>query len=363
MDPRRGSAAGAGGGVIMAPTRVIVIGSGFIAAEHLSALHQLPDAEVAGIVDLDPGRAAAAARAAGGVPWGVDLATAITDWSADAAIVCTPNHTHPAIGRTLAEAGVHALIEKPLAITPGEAAELVELFEGHGLVLSAAHTHRYAPYARAVRQAIVDGAVGRPLQARITLLGGWIWGDWRNWQIDRKRSGGHALHNGMHLLDLVTWWLDDTPTHLHAYGRKRAAADLEVHDYLMITVGYASGASAVCEMSRANQPRGIGYREVFVQGDGGTLRLPWDNEGTLHWGHDGTKSLAGGPSPFLAQARTWLASVRGAGSADGAASGGEPAVTGRTGLAAVVLGDAAERSLATGTMITLTDHPTGEAAR
>ena len=234
----------------MAPTRVIVIGSGFIAGEHLSALNQLPDAEVAGIVDLDPGRAAAAARAAGGVPWGTDLAAAITDWSADAAIVCTPNFTHPAIGRTLAEAGVHALIEKPLAITPGEAAELVELFEGRGLVLSAAHTHRYAPYARAVRQAITDGAVGRPLQARITLLGGWIWGDWRNWQIDRKRSGGHALHNGVHLLDLVTWWLGDTPTHVHAYGRKRAAADLEVHDYLMITVGYASGASAVCEMSR-----------------------------------------------------------------------------------------------------------------
>ena len=38
-------------------------------------------------------------------------------------------------------------------------------------------------------------------------------------------------------------------------------------------------------------------------------------------------------------------------------------MTGRTGLAAVVLGDAAERSLATGTMITLTDYPNGEAAR
>ncbi|HLT59765.1 MAG TPA: Gfo/Idh/MocA family oxidoreductase [Microlunatus sp.] len=331
----------------MTSTRVLVVGSGFIAGEHLNALHQLPDAEIAGIVDLDPGRAAAAARAAGGVPWATDLAAAITEWSADAAIVCTPNHTHPAIGRTLAEAGVHALIEKPLAITPAAAAELVELFEQRGLVLSAAHTHRYAAYARAVREAIVDGAVGRPRHARITLLGGWIWGDWRNWQIDRNRSGGHALHNGVHLLDLVTWWLDDVPTHLHAAGRKRAAADLEVDDYLMITVGYASGATAVCEMSRANQPRGIGYREVFVQGDGGTLRLPWDNEGLLSWGHDGTRAVPAGPSPFLAQARTWLAAVRGE-------SLGEEPVTGRTGLAAVVLGDAAERSLATGSMITLT---------
>lgn len=343
----RRSAAGAGAGVIMTrPTRVLVVGSGFIAGEHLSALDQLPDAEVAGIVDLDPGRAAAAAKAAGGVPWAVDLGRAITDWEADAAIVCTPNHTHPAIGKVLAEAGVHALIEKPLAITPADAAELVEAFENQGLVLSAAHTHRYAPYARAVRQAITDGAVGRPLQARITLLGGWIWGDWRNWQIDRSRSGGHALHNGVHLLDLVTWWLGDTPTHLHAYGRKRAAADLEVHDYLMITVGYASGASAVCEMSRANQPRGLGYREVFVQGDAGTLRLPWDNEGLLSWGHDGTRAVPAGPSPFLAQARTWLAAVR-------SDQLEEEPVTGRTGLAAVVLGDAAERSLASGTMITI----------
>lgn len=326
--------------------RVAVIGSGFVAGLHLDALNGLADAEVVGIVDLDRKRAAETARHAGGMEWHTSLLDAVDAWDVDAAIVCTPNDTHLAIGRQLVDARVHALIEKPLAVTPRDAAELKAAFDVNGLVLSAAHTHRFGAYSRTIKQAITEGDIGRPIHARLSTLNGWIWADWRGWQLNRTRSGGHAFHNGVHLLDLVTWWLDDEPAHVHALGRKQSAAQLEIHDYMLITVGYTSGATAVCEISRANHPRWLRYRDIFVQGTRGSLRMPWDGDGPLLFADQGTTPVSTAPDPFREQARAWIAAVRGVSS---------PTVTGHDGYRAVLLAEAAERSLSSGDVVAVAD--------
>ena len=93
-------------------------------------------------------------------------------------------------------------------------------------MLIAAHTHRAYDYGRAVKETVDAGAIGRPVLVRLAILGGWIWPDWSAWVLDPERSGGHALHNGVHLLDLATWWLGDEPSDGHARGRKQTAAEL-----------------------------------------------------------------------------------------------------------------------------------------
>ncbi len=325
------------------PTRVILIGTGFIAGEHLKALDALPDAEVVGVVDVDPGRGAAFARSAGGVAAHTDLDAALIELTPDAAVVCTPNGTHPAIGATLAASGVHALVEKPLAIDEAKAAEMVATFDRAGLVLSAAHSHRFSEYGNAVKAVAASGQIGDPVHVRVTMLGGWTWTDWRNWQVSRELSGGHSLHNGVHLLDLAAWWIDDEPVEVHALGRKQAAAELEIHDHLLISVRFAGGQTAVCEMSRANQPRAINYREVFLAGSAGSAHLPWDGETPLLFDQGVTNRLPGSSS-FAGQAAHWVAAVRGE---------RPPAVTGVDGLCAVRMGAAAEQSLASGRPVSL----------
>ena len=58
-------------------------------------------------------------------------------------------------------------------------------------------------------------------------------------------------------------------------------------------VRYRGGGTAVCEMSRANRPRTFGYRDVFVQGTRGALRLPWDAEQGIAFTEGGTSLLPG----------------------------------------------------------------------
>ncbi|MDF5756393.1 Gfo/Idh/MocA family oxidoreductase [Spongiactinospora sp. TRM90649] len=318
---------------------VLVVGTGFIAAQHAAAIHAEPRLELLGVVDIDPGRAAAASRANGGVPWFTDLGAALAETGAGACVVCTPNDTHADLAVQVAEAGAHLLIEKPLATDVAGARRAAEAFARAGRVLMPAHSHRYYDYALTVRDVIRAGELGAVDLVRLSLLGGWIWPDWRGWMLDPARSGGHSLHNGVHLLDLVTWWTGDIPETVYARGRRQTAAELRVYDYLEMTVAFAGGAVAVCEMSRGHRPTSYARRDVLVSGSGGILTLPWDAEAGSVTDESGTALLPpGGTDGFATQIAAWADAV----------TGGPPAVTAEDGLLAVAMGVAAERSIAEG---------------
>jgi predicted dehydrogenase len=206
-----------------------------------------------------------------------------------------------------------------------------------------AHTHRFNDYGFTIKQTIDHGDIGRPVYVRLAILGGWIWPDWRAWVLDPRRSGGHVLHNGVHLLDLATWWMGDEPESVYVQGRKETSADLAIHDYLSMIVRYRGGSTAVCEMSRANRPRTFAYRDVFVQGTRGALRLPWDAEHGLAFLENGTSLLPGnGQAGFDREVAAWVQAARGAVA---------PAVTGEEARLAVAMALAGEESLRTGEAI------------
>ena len=335
------------------PTGVLLVGAGFIAAAHGAAVAATSRAELVGVVDTDVGRAASFARSQGGVRHGADLAAALEWPGVDAVIVCTPNDTHARLGAAVAGAGKHLLVEKPLATTVPDARLLADRFAAAGLVLAAAHTHRCYDYGRTVKRAIDAGAIGRPVFVRLAILGGWIWPDWSAWAADPLRSGGHALHNGVHLLDLATWWLGDMPASVFARGRRQTAEQLGIYDHLEMVVRYAGGATAVCEMSRAHRPRSFGQRDVLVAGTDGILEQAWHDESSLLFAEDGTTPVpAAGGDGFTAQLDAWLEAIRGA----------PPLMPHQDAVRAVAMGVAAERSIARGEPVPLADVLAGVTA-
>ncbi len=325
---------------------VLVVGAGFIADAHISAVAANPRAELVGVVDTDAARATAFAHSHGGTPHSTDLAEALAWPGVDAVIVCTPNDTHAQVGNQIAASGKHLLVEKPLATAVGDAQSLVDAFTAAGTVMMAAHTHRFYDYGRAVKDAVDSGAVGRPVFARLAILGGWIWPDWNAWVIDPDRSGGHALHNGVHLLDLVTWWLGGDPVTVFARGRRQTAAELRIYDYLEMTVEYADGSTALCEMSRAHRPGSFAQRELLVAGTDGIISQDWDGEASLVVSESGTGLVpAAGRNGFAVQLDAWLDAID-----------GEPALmSAADGVRAVAMGVAVEQSIATGQPVTLAD--------
>ena len=131
--------------------RVAVVGAGSFGRNHLRVIHQSEHAELAGVLDSNPERAAEAASADA-----CSILTSLEELAgkADAAVVATPTRTHAEIGRRLMELGVDVLIEKPIARTVEEARMLVETAEGTGRILQVGHLERFNPAVTALEAVI-----------------------------------------------------------------------------------------------------------------------------------------------------------------------------------------------------------------
>lgn len=325
---------------------VIVVGTGGVAGQHIAALEASSRAHLAGVIDVDAGRARATSHAHGGVPWTVDLGAALEWPDVVGCIVCTPNQTHVDVANQVSAAGKHLLIEKPLAVDVSAAQSIVDVFDKHGLTLTVAHTHRAYEYSRSVKEVIETGDVGAPAFIRFSIVGGWSWGDWRAWVLDPEKSGGHSLHNGVHLLDLATWWMGARPISVYARGSKQSSTALQIYDYFEMVVRYAGGQVAVCEMSRGHRPTASAERDVLVIGTQGTVALPHDGEGSRVVDDRGIGQLLPvEENGFARQLDGWLDAI----------DGGMALADGADGVLSVAMGVASERSIATGVPVRLDD--------
>ena len=108
------------------PIKIAIVGSGLIGPRHAEAVLKEPDAELLCIVDPLPAAEAVARKLRR--PLYKSVQEMLTSESKpDAALVCTPNHTHVSISMELLEGGVHVLCEKPISVDVASGVELVDL--------------------------------------------------------------------------------------------------------------------------------------------------------------------------------------------------------------------------------------------
>jgi predicted dehydrogenase len=132
-------------------TRVAVIGAGVFGRHHLRILSQSAGAELAGVVDIDAGRAEAAASEYGcpAYPSIESLAGKI-----DAAVVAAPTSNHAQIGCALLENRIDVLVEKPIARDLASARLLVDTAARHNRILQVGHLERFNPAVTALKNIV-----------------------------------------------------------------------------------------------------------------------------------------------------------------------------------------------------------------
>lgn len=143
--------------------RTLMLGCGSMSGAWLSCVrdHFSDRVEIVGLVDLDAGSAARRAAEFGcDVPTALSLDEALRDLRPEVVFNCTVPGAHLGTCREALLAGCHVLVEKPLAATLAESAELVRLSEKTGRCLSVIQNRRYLPGAEAVRLALSEGVIG-----------------------------------------------------------------------------------------------------------------------------------------------------------------------------------------------------------
>lgn len=130
----------------MTPLRVAVVGAGAFGRNHVRAIHDLPDAELAGVYDLDPDRSRALGRAFASLDE--------IDGQADCAVVATPTTTHEEVASALLRQGIDVLVEKPIAASASAGERLDQLARQTGRILQVGHLERFNPAVTALEAAL-----------------------------------------------------------------------------------------------------------------------------------------------------------------------------------------------------------------
>ncbi|MFH7319923.1 Gfo/Idh/MocA family protein [Desulfurivibrio sp. D14AmB] len=132
-----------------------VIGVGHLGKFHAAKYAAMPEAELVGVVDLDPAQAARVARECGTRPFG-DYRELLGQVEAVSVVVPTVHHYQ--VARDCLEQGVDIMLEKPMTTTLEEADRLIALAEAGGRILQVGHIERYNPAVVAL-----EGLLTRPL--------------------------------------------------------------------------------------------------------------------------------------------------------------------------------------------------------
>ncbi|MFP3464442.1 Gfo/Idh/MocA family oxidoreductase [Leifsonia sp. SIMBA_070] len=190
-----------------AALRYGVIGLGVMGRNHARVIRELDGVELAGVVDPF-----AIETDIGGVPVhaGLDLLLAS---GIDAAVVAVPTTMHEEVALRLADAGVHALVEKPIAADVEQGARMTEAFRSRGLVGAVGHIERFNPALQNLRMRLEAGELGDVYQIATRRQGPFP---------ARIADVGVIKDLATHDIDLTSWLAQSPFRTVHANTSRRS---------------------------------------------------------------------------------------------------------------------------------------------
>ena len=229
--------------------RAGLIGLGAMGRNHARILSGLDGVELVGVVE-PAGDPTGAARAPV-----VSTVAELIALGVDYAVVACPTALHEEVGLQLAAAGVHAMIEKPLAQTVEAARRLVEAYEAAGLVGCVGHIERYNPALQSLRTRLEAGELGDVYQVVTRRQGPFP---------HRISDVGVVMDLATHDIDLTSWVTGQDYVSLSARTVSRSGRE---HEDMVAVVGQLSGATMVNHLVNWLSP--LKERSTVITGEKG----------------------------------------------------------------------------------------------
>lgn len=203
----------------MAPVRFGLVGLGEMGRHHARVLQQVSGVDLVGIADPADGPH--------GMLGTIPVHRRLDDLIAadlDAAVVAAPSIHHEEIALRLADAGVHVLIEKPMAPTSAAAIGIRDGFRRAGLIAAVGHVERFNPAASELRRRLANGELGQVFSISTRRVGPYPL---------RVRDVGVVMDLAIHDIDMAMWLAGPiqslTAQTAHRMGRN--------HEDLIVAVG------------------------------------------------------------------------------------------------------------------------------
>jgi UDP-N-acetylglucosamine 3-dehydrogenase len=272
--------------------RAVVVGLGIMGGHHLRVLQALEDVAVVAVVDPDPERRTRAQRAYPDVEAYGSFAEAADRVVADFACVAVPAASLASSAKDALSAGLHVLVEKPMAQTVAEARGVTDAAARCGRMLSVGLVERFNPAVVALKHKLDEGLAGTIYQVHARRLSPFP---------DRDSMLGVALDLATHDIDVMRFLLGDEVDRVYAETAQRLHETAE--DLLCATLRFGQGATGLLEVNWLTPAK---VRQLSVTGERGMFTVDYLTQELRFYEHPVRETTMWGA----------LAGMRGAGEGD-----------------------------------------------
>lgn len=261
--------------------KFIIVGSGNIAATYLSAVNNISNAEVVGVVS----RKSEKPKALNHLPFFKSILETSIDF--DAVIICTPNGLHHISAVEAANKGKHVLCEKPIDITLEAIDNMIEACRNNKVKLGVAYQRRYSSDNPIVKKMIDSGELGRIFSVDLSVKN---YRDAAYYNSSPYRGtysidgGGPFIQQASHYIDLYYWFFGKPKKMVSQLGT--FVHDIEVEDHGAAICRHDSGMIGTITASTATKPGFPAKMEIYTSK--GYLIL--ENDVITHWHIEGIEN-------------------------------------------------------------------------
>lgn len=251
-----------------------VVGCGLISKWHITSILELENAELTGVFDNFKEGAEKTAKEYGCKVFDTYEEMLASD-EVDVVTICTPSGLHAPLAVKAAEAKKHIIVEKPMAITKEQIADIIKSCNDNGVKICVISQLRFTKAVQFVKKAIADGALGDILLGNLYMkyyrdTDYFAQSKWRGtWELD---GGGALMNQGIHGVDLISYLLGPVKS---VFGKIQTRLhDIEVEDTAVSYIEYESGAIGTIHATTSVNP---GYpRYLEINGTKGTVIIEED---------------------------------------------------------------------------------------
>ena len=264
----------------MEKLRTAIIGCGKVGHLHARALRAAPESLFAAVCSRDRQRRESFAGQYGVAAYG-DVEEMIQRSGIQVLHICTPHPAHADPAVKALRAGVHVLVEKPLASSLQDCDDMLQASRESGARLGVVSQRRFYSPCQRIKKAIGEGRIGSPVLGTVNMLG---WRDEAYYRSDPWRGswehegGGVLVNQAPHQLDLLQWFLGPI-RELYGFWDNLNHPYIEVEDSAVAVLRFQSGALGNIVVSNSQNPalfgkvhvHGSNGASIGVQTDGGAM--------------------------------------------------------------------------------------------
>jgi predicted dehydrogenase len=258
--------------------RAGVIGVGGIGKTHLKTLKKLDMVETIAVADIVADLAKAVAMEYG-LKWYTDYLEMIEKEKLDVVSICLPHFLHCKAVCEVARMGVNILLEKPIAISVGEADLMINESSKNRVKLGVVFQNRYRKTFSKLKRVVEEDKLGNLMRTILQYntfrtQAYYRSAEWRGrWATE---GGGVLINQGIHFIDIFQWIIGKRPkTIFGVLGT--LAHDIEVEDTATATMLFEGNMQAAIQMSTIDHPP-ISKLEIrgekgYAEADENTLKI------------------------------------------------------------------------------------------